>query len=576
MAACVQAAPREARDMAGAAVARGAAWAAPRPALAAGELSARDIDRALRAAWRQAGVEPAPRVDDARFLRRAWLDLAGVVPPPEVVTRFLDDASPDKRRAAVAALVASPRWAAHWANRWERLLLGHEVKNRLVDRRAFRAWVERAFAANEPYDRFVYDLVTATGQNSSEDGKEPVNGAVNWLLRFREAPEDLAGTASRVFLGVQIQCAQCHDHKTEKWTQDDFRGFTAGFMQMRASPVDRDSSKREVEVRDTARPAFLRQGKKKLDPSPYAAATPRALDGADLSGGPNRRQALGRWMVDPKNPWFARAFVNRVWAELLGRGFVDPVDDLRPSNPPLLPEILDRLAGDFAAHGFDVRRLVALVCDTEAYQLAASSPARGDGQLWSRYPLKPLGPDELLDSIVAAAGIEPLLERVAGDDLDRLRADLRRQMTFLFEVDEQADDAVYQGTIAQALLLRNGRLVNGAATAVPGDALADVLAQGGGDAAVIEALYLRTLSRRPAPDELARWQRFVRAPREVVRDDGPPARLPKGGAAKAGVIGERRLARAERTFPRRATPRQQAFEDMLWALLNASEFTFNH
>jgi hypothetical protein len=554
---------------------------APAPAAGAsspsGELRARDVDEALRSAWKQAGVEPAARVDDAGFLRRAWLDLAGVVPPPEVVSRFLADTSPDKRRAAVAELSAAPTWATRWANRWERLLLGPAMKIPIVDREAFRAWVRGAFAANMPYDRFVHALVTATGRNSSEEGDEPVNGAVNWLLRFRDAPEDLAGTTARVFLGAQIQCAQCHDHKTEKWTQGDFRRFAACFMRTKATVVDREVSKKELEVRDTVRPAFLRQGPKHLAESPYAAAAPGALDGTDFSTSPNRRQALAAWMIDPRNPWLARAFVNRVWAELLGRGIVDPVDDLRPGNVPLVPDLLDRLAADFVAHGYDVRRLVALLCDTEAYQLSSGKPARGDGALWSRYPLKALDPDALLDSIVAATGTAPLLSRLAGDDLEGLRADLRRQMTFLFDVDEQADEAVYQGTIPQALMLLNGRLVNGGAAAIPGDALDAILARGDGDAAAIEALYLRTLSRRPTPEELAHWTGFVDTPREeaLAGDASPPG--PKGGgAARAAFVGERRLARADRLLPRRETPKQQAFEDVLWALLNSSEFTFNH
>lgn len=542
-----------------------------------GDVTAREIDEVLRAAWKKAGLEPAAPVDDARFLRRAWLDLAGVVPPPDVVSRFLADRSPDKRRAAVAGLVAAPTWAARWANRWERLLLGPEVRMPVVDRDAFRGWVRDAFAANMPYDRFVYELVTAAGKNRSREGDEPVNGAVNWLLRFADAPQDLAGTTSRVFLGVQIQCAQCHDHRTEKWTQDDFRRFTASFMRMRARPVDREADKYELELRDEGRPSFLRQGGRKVADSPYAKAAPAALDGTSLPAGPDRRQALARWIVAPQNPWFARAFVNRVWAELLGRGIVEPVDDLRPGNPPLVPELLDRLASDFGAHGYDVRRLVQLVCASEAYQLSSGKAARGDGSLWSRYPLKALGPDELLDSIVAATGAAPLLERLAGDDLPRLRADLRRQMSFLFDVDEQADDAVYQGTIPQALMLLNGRLVNGGVSAIKGDALDAILARGAGDAAAIEALYLRTLSRPPAPQELDHWLRFVNAPRDEALDPGTAISVPRArGATQAAYAGERRLARADKLIPRRETPKQQAYEDVLWALVNSSEFTFNH
>ena len=567
LAACSRSAPREPQ-----ATGANRADAGARP-----ELSARAVDEALRAAWTQAGIEPSARVDDAGFLRRAWLDLAGVVPPPEVVARFSADRSADKRRAAVADLVKSPRWAEHWANVWERLLLGPMVKIPIVDRQAFHEWIRSAVATNEPYDHMVYDLVTATGQNQSDDDG-PINGAVNWLLRFRGVPEDLAGTTSRVFLGVQIQCAQCHDHKTEAWKQADFRRFTACFMRTRAAPVDRDANKNELLVRDTPRPAFMRQGKRALDKNPYAAAAPGALDGTDFSASPNPRQALAQWMVAPQNPWFAKAFVNRVWASLLGRGFVEPVDDLRASSVALLPEIFDRLAADFVEHGYDVRRLVALICDTEAYQLSAGQPARGEGQLWSRFPLKPLGPDELLDAIVAATGTEPLLERIAGDDIEGLRGALRRQMAFVFDVDEQPDEAVTQSTIPQALMLLNGRLVNGGAAAIPGDALASILAHEPTDARVIAALYERTLSRSPSPDELEHWLAFVRAPRQAVAWQAPPPPPPVRGnnAAKTAFAGERRLARTERMVPRRETPRQQAFEDVLWALLNSSEFTFNH
>jgi hypothetical protein len=205
-------------------------------------------------------------------------------------------------------------------------------------------------------------------------------------------------------------------------------------------------------------------------------------------------------------------------------------------------------------------------------------PPDRDGQLWSRYPLKPLDADELLDSIVAATGAEPLLERIAGDDIEGLRGALRRQMAFVFDVDEESQEAGYQGTIAQALMLLNGRLVNGGAAAIPGDALASLLSRGGGDAEVITALYQRTLSRPPTPEELEHWLAFVRAPREAVPWKGPPppAERRGGNAARAAFAGERRLARTERMVPRRETPRQQAFEDVLWALLNASEFTFNH
>ncbi len=552
-------------------------------ATAEGELTAAGIDRALRGAWSAAGVAPSAPASDAHFYRRAWLDLAGVVPPPDKVKAYLADTRADKRRAAIEELVKSDLYANHTALRWEHLLIGTVEKSPGLDRTAFRYWVKRAVLANEPYDRFVRELVTASGRNNDEQGGKP-NAAVNWLLRFRESPEDLAGTTSRAFLGVQIQCAQCHDHKTEAWKQVDFQRFAAAFTRTRAEPIGDDKGPRKTyDIEDVDVPAFLQQGQRKVTQSPIGRSIPRALDGTDLSRAANRRAALAAWITDPKNPWFAKACVNRVWADLLGRGFVDPVDDLRPSNTPLLPELLDRLAADFAAHGFDVRRLVTMIASTEAYALSSSPAPRGDGKLWSRFAAEPLGPDELLDSIVAAAGMEPLLARLAGDDIDGLRDDLRRQMTFVFDVDEQPDPGRYEGNVTQALFLANGRLVNGAASLYKGDALADVLASAHGNAGeVIEALYLRTLSRLPTDDEKKHWVRFVNQRKETAEDDGDDRPAPGGGkgknknAAKAGSVADRKLARGDRFAPRVETPRQQAFEDLLWALLNSSEFTFNH
>jgi Protein of unknown function (DUF1549)/Protein of unknown function (DUF1553) len=549
---------------------------------AEGELTPAGIDRALRAAWGAAGLAPSPPASDAGFYRRAWLDLAGVVPPPDKVKAFLADGRADKRRAAIDELVKSDRFANHAALRWEHLLIGTVEKSPGLDRAAFRAWVKHAVLANEPYDRFVRDLLTASGRNNDEQGGTP-NGAVNWFLRFPQGPEDLAGTASRAFLGVQIQCAQCHDHKTEAWKQVDFQRFAAAFTRTRAEPIGDDKGPRKTfDLHDVDVPAFLAQGPKKVTSNPIGRSIPRALDGTDLSRAPNRRAALAAWITDPKNPWFAKAYVNRVWSDLLGRGFVDPVDDLRPSNTPLLPELFERLAADFAAHGFDVRRLVTMIASTDAYALSSAPAKTGDGRLWSRFAMQPLGPDELLDAIVAAAGMEPLLARLAGDDLEGLRDDLRRQMTFVFDVDEQPDPSKYEGNVAQALFLANGRLVNGAASLYKGDALAEVLAAAHGDAgAAVEALYLRTLSRLPTDDEKKHWVRFVNQRRETADDDGAddPPRGGKGknkNAAKAASAAERKLARGEKFAPRVETPRQQAFEDLLWALLNSSEFTFNH
>ena len=280
--------------------------------------------------------------------------MAGTIPPPEVVRRFLAD-GPDvgtgKRSRAIDELLASPRWADHWTAYWDDVWMGKGARRPDVDAGAFRGWLHDALARNEPWNQVVTQLLTATGRNSAggakrdaetNDGKggevAGVNGAVNWTLRYQEAPQDMAGAASRTLLGVQIQCAQCHDHKTEKWTQKDFQSFAAAFLRTRLEPVDDADAMvggkgmvRRVDLTDLDRPA-PRFARKMADVDAIAKARPAAIDGTDLGGGEGVRVALARWVTAPDNPWFARAFVNRMWGHFLGRGFVDPVDDLRPSN----------------------------------------------------------------------------------------------------------------------------------------------------------------------------------------------------------------------------------------------------
>jgi hypothetical protein len=592
-------------------------------------LTSATIDRAIEAEWKKARITPAPHADDATFLRRVWLDMVGVIPPPEAVTAFLTDRSPNRRARAIDALLNHPRYVIHWTNYWDNVLMGRQVRSPVVDRAAFRDWLTQQFAANTPWNRFVADLIAASGQNSpggsyaraaglirpqerlamppemeaengsgsasgKSDGK--VNGAVNWTLKYQQTPADLTGSASRIFLGVQIQCAQCHDHKTEKWTQEDFRRFAACFSSTRVLPLSRERQAgmiRQVEVFDL--PARARPGLRRLNPNAperlaFQRATPTALDGTSFADSPNRRQALAAWMTAPENPWFAQAIVNRMWAHFLGRGFVDPIDDFRPGNPPVMPALLKQLADDFAANGYDLKRLMRLICNTKVYQLSAAAPkgqTAGETEiaLWSRYRLKPLGAEALLDSLVAATNLEPVIERFAGGNLQQIKFIVQRQFGFLFDVDEEFEQKEFEGTIPQALLLLNGSLTNSGASRIPGTALAEILAQPGTDAQKLEALALRTLSRRPTAAELARWTAFVNAPRAVAEVETAPGPAPNLRANRAKAILKQKgggppdpLSRLNtgRFAPSPGTARQQAYEDLFWALLNSSEFVFNH
>jgi hypothetical protein len=535
----------------------------------------------LRDAWKKAGVVPAPLADDATFHRRAWIDIVGTVPTVDATRAFLDDRSPEKRAKLVDALLASDAYASHWTNYWDDVLIGKATKSDLVDRGAFRAWLHARFVENTRWDRFATELLTATGQNglggakargpglrlgeAEEAPSEDVNGAVNWALRYEQSPQDFGGNAARVFLGVQIQCAQCHDHKTESWKQEDFQRFSKAFFHARVDPIDRGKSMgvRRVALVDAAGapPRFA----KNPDVGPIVRARATALDGTDLEKGKDTRKALAAWMTSRDNPWFARAFVNRTWAHFLGRGFYDPIDDMRPSNTPTAPELLDRLTADFVANGFDVKQLIRVICASEAYQLAASAEAKTDpeNKLWGRFHLVPLGPEELLNAILRVTDVDRTAERAGIKNLDALRASLVQKYAFLFDVDEADDEPDFSGTISQALALLNGALVSQGTRAYLGSPIAELAASTGSDEEKVDALVLRVLGRRATSTERERFVRFVAG---HAPEPSSPENKTKGARDP--------LERLSRRRP--ATGKATAYEDLFWVLLNSSEFTFNH
>lgn len=576
------------------------------------------IDQMIRTEWKKEGVAPSPRVDDARFLRRIYLDLTGTIPTEEAVRAFLADRSPEKRAKAVDQLLSCPKYSENWTNYWDQVLMGRQLRAQVIDRMAWRGWLRSQFDKNIPWNRFVYDLISATGVNSaggsiarangimlpsdkqamekpSDEGGGgmggKVNPAVNWFLKYAQSPADLSGQASKIFLGVQIQCAQCHDHKTEKWKQEDFRRFTACFMNARPVPAAtyKKGMVRQLDVIESPRTFVPRNRKGAEGRAEYASAPPAALDGTDFASTTNRRQALAAWMTAPENPWFAEAIVNRMWSHFLGRGFVEPVDDFRPSNPAVMPDLMKKLADDFVARDYDLKHLAREICATEVYQLS-SQPAKSAGPgntLWARYRLKPMGPEEMLDSLVTATKLEPALQQVAGGNLDTLKTVMVRQLNFLFDVDEEFEQKDFEGTIPQALMLLNGNLTNRAVTAIPGTTLKEVWDMEAGDSQRIETLYLRTLSRKPTSPELTKWTEFVNAPRELVVDGRPQQPVSDYRQRQLAKMAQNRkpirrnagpdpFSRIGGRLSANATPKLQAYEDLFWALLNSSEFTFNH
>jgi hypothetical protein len=552
------------------------------------------LDAKLEAAWKKEGIDPAPEADDATFLRRAYLDVTGVVPPAGEVTRFAADRAPDKRDQVIRALLASEGYPRHWTNVWDEALMGSPARGRqFVDRIELRRWLYASLARDVGWDAIAREIVAGVGQNTvggkpdmtewdmdTPEARAPgagVNGAVNFSLHYGEAPQNLAGKVSRVFLGVQLQCAECHDHPTESWKRDDFRRFTAAFMRTTAEPIDRGKQmgKRRVRVIDLTGdddPHASRRAKNRLakrsEKTGFDDDNPTALDGTTLE--PKPRQKLAEWMTSTNNRWFALAAVNRIWAHFNGRGFVHPVDGLGrdPLKDADVPEAMKLLAEDFSSHGYDLRRLIRIVCATKAYRRSAES---GDeARLWSRFRPRPMSAAQLLDSLVASSNIAPVIGQIAGDRFGRVKLALRKQFTFAFDVDDDGgDDDSFTGTVPQSLMLMNGALTAGASAALEGSTVGTVARSGKSGSEQIAVLYRAALSREPTAGELASWTSTLDAASTAA------VSAPRG--ATAAGPGAAALARAYRKL--RVTgysARDQVLEDLFWTLLNSSEFFFIH
>ena len=484
------------------------------------------IDAHVEAAWRENEVAPAPLADDAEFLRRASLDLGGRIPSAWEVREFLADDDPHKRRLVVDRLLENPLFYSQLAVKLRMRLLPQAGADLQLQFQfpQFEVWLRHKLVADIGYDELVRDLLAIPFKENERD-----IAAIFYSAR-QGKPEDLAAATSRLFLGVRLECAQCHDHPFAHWKQDDFWRQAAFFAGMEGDMFGRLTESPEthtIQIPDSDRvveAAFLN------------GETPELI-------GRNPREVFADWLADSANPYFARVAANRVWAELFGVGIVDPADDFDESNPPSHPELLDQLASDFAAHEFDVSFLIRAITASRTYQLTSgqTDPSQLNPRLFARHTARALSGDQLYDSLVQAMGAgndRGFANR--NDDIDSPRNRFRE----LFE--SQADHpAESQTTILQALAMMNGQTVQSATDVGQNRTLAAVLeADFFTDPERIEALFLTTLSRFPQPEELERMTAYI-----AERSGGHP----------------------EDTAARVA-----AFGDVFWALINSSEFVVNH
>lgn len=502
-----------------------------------------EIDRLVGERWAKDAVQPVAPADDAEFYRRISLDLIGRIPSGTETRMFLADTTPDKRRRAITELMESAAYITHLTNVWRRALIPEAESDQQVRVMVplFEVWLRKRLSHDTSYTSLVRELLTApleplrNGQMmmyaETATGSPEDQGPLAFYRAKQLKAENLAAATSRVFLGLRIECAQCHDHPFDTWKQDQFWKYAAFFSGLRTQG---DNDNVMFASESFEKPRVTIPGLEKTVDASF-------LDGAQPQWSPQSkpRQTLASWITDNQNPYFTRAAVNRIWGQMIGIGLVEPVDDFTADNPASHPELLDMLAKEFQAHDHDVKFIVRAILYSKCYQLSSrqESGEPAPPRLFARTTVRSLSPEQLFDSLAQATGFyEP------------------RRNENLFAIDDQTPRTEFlslfalgtesvvdkPSTILQALGMMNGQFIANATDLERSTTLAGVLMLPGATVdEQVEALFLATLSRMPTREER---ETFV-------------------GYTNAAAEGE---------------ARSKALADVFWALLNSSEFSTNH
>ena len=513
------------------------------------------IDHHLKDAWKANGVTPAGPSSDAEFLRRSYLDLLGIIPSYTEAIAFLDDTSPDKRQALISRLLANPRYGLHQSDIWDMVYFGRNPPGfGTRDRAQFQNWLSEQFNNNVPYNTWANRLLRAEG-NTIDDGP-PM-----FYLQYKNGPEDAAEAVTQKFLGIQVQCARCHDHPFDKWSQLDFHGTAAFFSRLQVVSVGKKEKQTAYAIGETNLGDLLftgpvqedRVGKKGEvvkpkflggDPLEEPSLPPNFKEERRFPSGKvppqpqfSRKDALANWITSPGNPYFSRAAANRIWAQFMGKGIVHPVDNLCDDNPPSHPDLLDALTQALIDHNFDLKWFIGEIMNSKAYQLTASSPVTAAKPRWYERPqYRPLSAEELFESWVLASGYDKVLAATNQKPESRLRI---RGITWDYlrnafgEPNDGAGD--FQGGLHEHLYLNNGQ-VRQLISDRPGGLHATLAKLDSPWEERVERLFLQTLTRRPRSEERAKFVAFLDT------EDDLRGRL----------------------------------HDAIWTLLTCSEFRFNH
>jgi len=496
------------------------------------------IDDHILAKLKSLNLAPSKPATDSDYIRRAYLDTAGVLPSAEEVENFLNDASPAKREKLVDALLEREEYVDYWAYKWSDLLLVSSKKLRAPAMWDFYNWIRDSVKANKGWDQFAREIFTGTGSSREK-------GALNYFVLHKD-PIELTETTTQAFLGQRLTCARCHNHPLEKWTQKQY-------YQM-ASIFARIGQKQGSDPADTV--VFAKTSGEVLHPRLLRPLPPTPLDGIaiPLDAPGDRRVPFAQWLSDSKNPYFARAIVNRIWGNFMGRGLCDPVDDIRATNPASNEELLQALTRDFVGSGYNVKTLIRTILLSGVYQLSSEANAtnQNDNKYYSKYIVKRLPAEALLDSMSQVTGVPTAFPGMPAGTRAMQLPDVRIQSQFLDVFGRppriicDAGERSMDPSIAQALHVINGETLN-RKLSNPEGYPSLVLKLGLSDAKILDHLMLSAFSRYPAPREKADLLAMLDKAR--VRNGTPQAHLDS---------------------------RRQAIEDLFWAMLTSKEFMFNH
>ena len=506
------------------------------------------INEQIRQGWTDNEIKASPVADDAEWLRRVYLDVAGHVPSGKVLEDFMKDKDPAKRSKLVDTLLADSGYVRNFTTYWTNTLIGRTTPDK-TNRGALEKFLRESLAKNRPWNEISYDLL-------SSEGRFDENGAVNYLLaqlqlnpNSDEYPVEATARTARIFLGLQVQCTQCHNHPFNDWKQNQFWEFYSFFRQMQREDHEKYNAKTgqmdddysELVRRNFEGPVYYetRAGLMLVAYPKYFGTE------VDQGGETNRRDELAKSITkDDTNKWLARAMVNRMWGHYFANGFTRPIDDMGPHNPASHPELLERLTDEFIKSGYDLKQLTRWICNTEAYNLTSKynskneidNPANGEVPLFSHMYVKPMQVEQLYESLLVATSAD-----AAGagsfEASQEQREQMKRQFMQIFGGNDDEDPSVYSGTIPQALLMMNGALVKSATSGDKGSYLNTVLSNPSykKDPDRIRALYMAALGRIPSSSEQKNLQGMM----------------------------------SQYSNP------LDAYQDLYWALLNSNEFIVN-